>query len=277
MAEGGKISMREAIGAALRFVRGNIGFVAAIAGAGAFAHVTLLGTLAAAPLLLLPGLAAVWALLYAALTRAALGGPGAVRATLVRDAGRVAGSGAMVWFFFAIVALLAAYGAMAILIAPYAEEARAVKDNEAALTQLMQRAITERPDVLFWSMVAGFSVLLLLTSRLFLTAPASVDRNRIVVFESWKLTRGNLLRIVGARVVLLAPALIFAGALQSLVGMGMGLGVADPIALAQSAQANPAAFMVFYGAAQFIQIAVYTALEAGLSAALYRQLSPAQG
>lgn len=269
-----KLQVREAIGAALRFVRGNIGFVAAIAGAGAFAHVALLGMLAAVPVLLLPGFVATWALLYAALTRAALSGPDAVRGALVRDAGRVAGSGAMVWFFFAIVAIVTAYAAMTLVIAPYAEEARAVKDNEAALAHLMQRAIAEQPNVLFWSMIVGFSVLLLLTSRLFLTAPASVERSRIVVFESWNWTRGNLLRIVGARVVLLGPALIFAGALQSLVGMAMGLGVADPIALAQSAQANPAAFMAFYGSAQFIQIAVYIALEAGLSAALYRQLSP---
>ena len=275
MAEGGKVSMRDAIGAALRFARENIGFVAAVAGAGAIAHVVMLGALAAVPMLLLPCLAATWALLYAALTRAALNGPGAVRGTLLRDAGRLAGSGAIVWFFFAIVALVTAYGAMTLVIAPYAEEARAMKDNEEALTQLMQRAIAEQPDLLFWAMVVGFAALLLLTSRLFLTAPASVDRGRVVVFESWAWTRGNLLRIVGARVILLGPALIFAGALQSLVGMGMGLGVADPIALAQSAQANPAAFMVFYGAAQFIQIAAYFALEAGLSAALYRQLSPA--
>lgn len=276
MAEGGKVSMRDAIGAALRFVRENIGFVAAVAGAGAFAHVALLGTLAAVPVLLLPMWVATWALLYAALTRAALSGPDAVRGALLRDAGRVAGSGAMVWLMIAIVALVAAYGAMALVIAPYAEEVRAMKDNEEALTQLMQRAIAEQPTVLFWAMAAGFAALLLLTSRLFLTAPASVERRRVVVFESWAWTRGNLLRIVGTRVVLLGPALIFAGALQSLVGMGMGLGVADPIALAQSAQANPASFMVFYAAAQFIQIAVYTAFEAGLSAALYRQLSPMQ-
>jgi hypothetical protein len=268
-----KLSVRDSIGDALRFTRENWRFVFAVAGLGALAHVAALMT-GSLPFVMLAALVFVSAAIYAALTRAALSGPASVRASAIGDVGRVAGSGAIVGGFGAIVAVVSAYVAMAVLIAPYAEEAQRLKEDRAALEALMQRAASEQPSVILWALVIGGVLLLLLTSRLYLSAPASVDRARISVFESWGWTKGNLLRIAAARVVLLGPAVIFAGALQSLAGMGLGLGMADPVALAQSAQARPGMFILFYGLAQFMQIAVFTALEAGLSVAIYRRLAP---
>lgn len=268
------LSIYACVGEALRFVRGNWRFVLIAAAGGALTQTSLLVLLGFMPIVLLIGMLIAAAAVYAALTRAALSEPAAVRANLLADTRHGGFAGAIVGFFFALVAIVLVYGAMAVLIGPYVEQVNAVKDDEQALQQLLQRAIAEQPDVILWSGVIGFLLLLLLTSRLYLAVPASIERGRVVVFESWKWTKGALLRIVGARLLLLGPALIFAGALQSLVGMAMGLGVRDPIALAQSAQANPAMFLVFFALAQFLQIAVYTALEAGLSASLYRALKP---
>lgn len=268
------LSIYACVGEALRFVRENARFVASVAAIGALAQTSMLVLLGFVPLVLLIALIVAAAAAYAALTRAALNEPAAVRANLVSDTRHGGLAAAIVGFFFTLVTIIIAYGAMAILIAPYAEQANVVKEDEQALQQLMQRAVSEQPDVIFWSGLVGFVLLLLLTSRLYLAVPASIERGRVVVFESWTWTKGALLRIAGARVLLLGPALIFAGALQSLVGMAMSLGVRDPIALAQSAQANPAMFLVFFTLAQFLQIILYTALEAGLSTSLYRALKP---
>lgn len=268
-----RLSVRDSIGEALRFTREHWRFVLTVAGLGALAQVAAL-MLGILPFVMLAALVFVSAAIYAALTRAALSGPASVRAHAAGDTGRVAGAGAIVGGFGAIVALVTAYVAMAVLIAPFAEEAQGLKEDRAALEALMQRAVSEQPQVILWALVIGGVLLLLITSRLYLSAPASVDRARVSVFESWTWTKGNLLRIAGARVALLGPAMIFAGALQSLVGMGLGLGMADPVALAQSAQAKPALFIVFYALAQFMQIGVFTALEAGLSTAIYRRLAP---
>jgi hypothetical protein len=268
------LSIYACVGEALRFARANWRFVLAVAALGALGQTALLLLLGAVPPLLLVGLLLASIAVHAGLTRAALSGVDSVRGKIGADLRNGGIAMGIVGFLFAIVAIVLAYGAMAVLIAPYAEQAQAVRENEAALRALMERAVSEQSNVLIWSMIVGFAMLLLLTSRLYLALPASIDRGRVMVFETWTWTKGALLRIAGARLLLLGPALIFVGALQSLVGMAMGLGVRDPVALAQSAQANPAAFLFFFTTALFVQIAIYTALEAGLSASLYKALKP---
>ncbi|MGE0740834.1 MAG: hypothetical protein AB7O98_05775 [Hyphomonadaceae bacterium] len=266
--------IRDGIGAALRFVREDWRVVLTVAGIGAAAHVATLLLLGAIPILWLIGMALLSAAIHAALTRAALSGSSGVPGALPADTGRVFGAVAIVGFFFTLVAFMVAYVAMSVLIAPYAEEAKAAVDNQDAMTALLQRAVSEQPGVLFWSAIAGGAVLLLLTSRLYLAAPASVESGRIRVFESWRWTKGNLWRIVWARLALLAPALVFAGALQSLLGIVVGVGADNPLAMAERAAGNPFGFVAFYAGAHFLQISIYTALEAGLSVNLYRALKP---
>ena len=82
--------------------------------------------------------------------------------------------------------------------------------------------------------------------------------------------------MAGARILLLLPALLLTNALASLVGLGLGFTTDDLVALSNQARANPAMFAAFYGIALFFQIAVYAALEAGLSTALYRALKPSE-
>lgn len=265
----GRLPIRDSIGAALRFARGNWRFVLGVAALGAGAHTLALAGLGS-NLLWFPALIAVSGAVHAVLTRAALSGAPGAASTLAGDTGRTIAAGAMVGFFAAIIVLVLLYVSMAVLIAPYVEEAKGLLEDQAGLRALMERAVREQPAVLSWTLAIGALILLALTSRFYYAAPASIERGRILVFESWRSTKGAMWRVIAARIVLLGPALVLVGALQTLAGMVVGVNGADPAAMAAQAEANPLAFLTFYGAVQFLQIAIYTSLEAGLSASLYR-------
>lgn len=265
----GKLPIRDSIGAALRFARGNWRFVLGVAALGAGAHTLALAGLGS-NLLWFPALIAVSGAVHAVLTRAALSGAPGAASTLAGDTGRTIAAGAIVGFFAAMIVLVLLYVSMGVLIAPYVDEAKALLEDQAGLRALMERAVREQPAILSWTIGIGALIMLALTSRFYYAAPASIERGRILVFESWRSTKGAMWRVIAARVVLLGPALILVGALQSLAGMVVGVSGADPAAMAARAEANPLAFVAFYGVAQFLQIAIYTSLEAGLSASLYR-------
>jgi hypothetical protein len=119
------------------------------------------------------------------------------------------------------------------------------------------------------------AIWLLLTARLYLAAPASVDAGRVLTFETWRWTRGAVAPIMWARIMLLAPAYVFVSALDALIASLFGISAFDPAAVASMAQGNPLAFLAYVFATSFITIALYAALEAGLSTALYRVLNQA--
>jgi len=264
------VSIKDSVGEALRFVRAHWRFALVVGALGAAGLVLamLLGPLA---LIALP---VVLILCHTALISAALRGPGAVRARLASDALRVGGGMVIVGLIVGILVIATAYIAMAVLIAPYAEQARAAGEDQAQLEAVMRMAIAAQPHISPWALAIGGAVIFFFTSRLFLVAPASADRGRITVFESWRLSRGQTLRIMGARILLMAPAFILVGAVQSLLGAALGFQTADPGALMAQAGANPALFMMFFAVAAFVQLALFAALEAGLSTALYRRLAP---
>ncbi len=260
---------RDSIGAALAFVRNRWRLV--LAAAGALAGTQTLALLLTGPSLLTMvigvfGLAAV----YAIYTNAALGAAD-VRQDLPGHAGRLTLGMGMIAFFGFILMLMVVFVAMSVLIGPYTTEIEAVKENDAAVRAIMDRAIAERPDVILWSLIAGMALLFVVTTRFFLAAPATVDRKRILVFDSWRLTRGAFVRIALARIVLLGPAILLAYALFALMAMSIGQppDVAAQLVLGQGDRTTLA---LLNGGAIFFQTAVYSALEAGLSANLYRRL-----
>lgn len=263
---------RESIGAALNFVRGSWQTIALAAGAVALAQ-------AAAMLLTGPSLIWMAALIigfasaYALYLNAALGA-GEPRQGLAGHAGRLVLGMGMIGVFAFIVMLMVIFVAMSVLIAPYGAEIQAAGENEAAVQAIMERAIAAQPNVLMSSLAAGMALLFVLTTRFYFAAPATVERKRVTVFDSWRMTRGSFVRILTARVVLLGPALILAGALQSLAAMLLGAPT-DPASLLAYGQANRVGFALFYASAIFFQLAIFSALEAGLSANLYRALKPA--
>ena len=271
-----QVSVRRTVGDALAFVRAQWRIVLPLAGAAGL--IQTLTLLAFGPnLAWLVILTIVSAIVFGALIRTALSGPGEVRGNIVGDAGRVAGAVAIVGVIVAIVSITLLYVAMSVIIAPYADEVRAAGQDQAALSAIMQRAISAQPGTLFWAMTAWALVSFFLTSYFYLAAPASVDARRVIVFRSWQWTNRHILRVAGARILLLLPALLLTNALASIVGLGLGFTSDNLMALSTQARANPAMFAVFYGIALFFQIAVYAALEAGLSVALYRALKPSDG
>lgn len=268
----GKVPILLSAGEAVRFFREHWRFALIVGAAGGLAQgATMVALGPTLPGLFVLGLIAAG--VHASYLRRALG-LGAPTPLIV-DALRVFAAMAAVALVIGLLAFVVVYGAMVALIAPYAEEAQTVADNQEAMMALLNRAIAAQPHVLYIALAVGALAALLFTSRLYMATPATVDRKRIVLFESWALTKGNMLRVTGARLLTLGPAFVFVGAMQALVGAGFGLNVGDAAALAGQAQTAPALFAAFYGLAGAIQLTVFGALDAGLAAFLYKGLKPA--
>jgi len=276
-----QVSIRDCVGAALRFVRENLRFVAIVAGIGAVGAALIAAMASAVPqvgLLTSIGSTVLQAFVYAALTSAMLFGAAAVRPRLGGDGGRVWLAMAIIGVFMGIVIFVVSIPVVIALIAgplaPYAAELQSAGSDQAAVMTIMLRFMQENPVAVLMVTLFFFVVWFLLTSRLYLAAPASVDQKRVMTFETWSWTKGNMLRIIGARLMLLLPAYVLVFALSYLIGYAFGLDTTNAAAIAAVAAANPVAFLVYAAASAFVTFVLYNALEAGLSAAIYRALKP---
>ena len=273
MSEAGKVPVRESVGAALRFLGDNWRYAALVGAAAAAAQtffLLLLGALSA-PFTVLVTAGSYGLFLVIALGRT----DGRTFGAFTRNAARIVAAMAIVGFLLAVIGVVAFFVATSVLMAPYAQELQAAGENEAAIQAIAERAMLERPGVTQGVLVVALAIWFWLSSRLYLAAPATVDRQRITVFESWVWTRGNLFGVMATRFVVLAPAAALIVALQLLVARAFGFSPFDLQGMATAAQANPAGFVVFFAVSQFIQIGFFSAIEAGLSAYLYRGLRPA--
>jgi hypothetical protein len=274
MAENGRVPIRESAGHAVRFAVEQWRPILAVAAISALvqgASFLLLGLNLIWLVIMLVSTAAV----TAALVALALDGPAGMAQRIVADTARIIASSAIIGFFMAIIVFLIIYVAMSVLIAPFAAEAKAAAEDQVRMAEIMSQAIESQPNVLLWAGLIGAVILFVLTTRFYLVAPASVDLKRIVVFNSWTWTRGNVMRIIAARLILLLPALFLTGAVQTLIALATGAPNGDPVQLAAMSQSNVLGFSLFYAGAAFTQIALYSSLEAGLSTYLYRGLKPA--
>ncbi len=274
----------DSVGGALRFARHEWRTVLIAAGCGALFSVVFAISEGAAPTLnpLVGILAmAVQAFIYAALTSAALR-PGLQRFD-VSDGVRLWAAMIIVGFFlFLIFLVLMVFGAMALLGGPMAhllpqlEQASANPDvaaGQAAASALFARFYADNPAPIVAFLAFYAIIWLLVTSRIYLAAPATVDQKRILTLETWKWTSGATLRVAGARLMLLAPAYVLVWTLTYLVGRLLGI---DPINV-EDAQVRTPNYVVFAAIFSFLTTATYLALEAGLSSALYRALKPSDG
>jgi hypothetical protein len=278
----GNVPIFESVGAAMRYVRENLRFIAAVAGVGAAVTTAVSALTLALPAIgLLTGLAStfVHASVYAAFLGAFLYGPAALGGRLFPDGGRVWAAMAVIGFFLFIVFFVLTIPVMIILfagpLAPYLPELQSAGGDQQAVMEVMTRFAEENPGALLAVTLFYGVIWLLLTSRLYLAAPASVEQGRILTFETWKWTKGATLRITGARLLLLAPANILAGALGYLVGRLVGVDALNPASSAAAAAGNPVGFLFYLLAASFITFVLYSSLEAGLSSYMYRGLKPA--
>lgn len=281
MSEAGKVPVRESVGAALRLVRENANFVGTVAlvSAVAMAVITLVSNFAG-PFSIFLSAAALFvsAASYGALTESALDGPGAARAKLWANGMRVLGAMLVVGLFMFIVSLVLIIAISVMLgpvLTPYAAELARVQQDSIAGMALLTRMLQENPAPFAVATLFFGAVWLMVTSRVFLAAPASVARGRIITFETWAWTKGNMLRICAARIMLLGPAYVLVTALSQLFGVAVGTNVMSPAAFATFAAGNVLGASVFVFANTLVNLAVFSSLEAALSAYLYRGLKPA--
>ena len=280
---GSNVPIRESVGAALRFVRENIRFIAGASVAGA-AALTLIGGLnLAAPQFgfvtaIVSGV--VQAMVYAVFLGASLFGSADVRTRWPNDGMRVWAAMAIIGFFLFIVMFVASIIASIVMavgpLAPYLGDLESGGSDQAAVLAVMVRFAEENPiPVLLLTLYFG-AIWILLTSRLYVAAPATVDQQRILSFETWKWTEGAMLRITAARLLVLLPANLFVGAISHLFGRLIGINTLDPATTVAAASSNPAGYLAFVFVTGALTLALYSALEAGLSSYLYRGLKPAE-
>jgi hypothetical protein len=282
----GKVPIFESVQAALSFARTQ--FMAFAPAAAIVALIALAPNVAAAqatvksdPLgsaLAYAALSALGAIFFAAALRAGLQLPGTGPAVLGMRFGAdelrlMAAMGVVGFFLFIVftVGLIPAFALFASALAPFMEELKAAGSDQAAATAILRRAVEANPAI-FIGVLAGYMFLwMALTSRLYLAAPATVEDKAVRSFETWAWTKGNMLRIIAARTVLLAPAFFAAGLIQS--ALAAALGVDSDALPAGLAAWQPNALIVTFISA-FASLLLYSLLEAGLSAYLQRGLRP---
>ncbi len=278
----GVVPVRESVGAALRFVRENVRFIVSVALIYAIVSTLIAGLTLSVPqlgVLTMVANGVVQAFCYGALTAGALFGVDTVRSRWHRDGWRVWSSMVVVGFFMTIVMFVITIPVTIALVAgplgSYAPELQAAGSDQDAVMRIMVRFVEENPMAILVTALFFFVVWLLLTSRLYLAAPASVEAGRILTFETWKWTRGATLRITWARFMLLVPAYALMFALTALFGRIFGFNVLDGASMQAAVAANPIGVVIFEFITSFIVLALYSPLEAGLSAYLYKGLKPA--
>jgi len=265
--------MQDSVGAALGSVRQNwrgVLFTAAI-GALATTAIQMLGGLApSAPYLTIAAALFASAMIYSVFIGMALrGGQPRLRPS---EGLRVFSAMAVVGFFLAIVGFVLSIVSAIILVAgPYASLSReisAASGDRDAVNRLAQQMFAQNPAPIVVIGVFYLLVWFYLTTRLYLAAPASVDRGRILSFETWSWTKGATLKIMGARAMLIGPAFVLTFALTYLLSRAAGIALFD--ASGGSPQPGPA--LAFAIITAFLGYLVSDALSANLSSALYRDL-----
>lgn len=270
-----QVSARENVGSALRFVREHWRLVAVMAAVGAALTAALVALSQSSPLVAIFADVANWlvqAFVFAALVKAALGDTKRVEAG---DGLRMFAAMVVVGFFLFLAFFVLMIPGAIVLIAgpmsPYLADMQAAGQDQAAMMRVMTRFAQENPAPLI-AFFAFYGILwFLLTSRLYLAAPATADARRVRTFDTWRWTRGMTLKIAGARIMLLAPAFVLMAALTYLAARALGI---DPTSATQ--RPPLLLFTAYVGIDRILFFATYLALEAGLSTALYRALKPSE-
>ncbi|HVY86679.1 MAG TPA: hypothetical protein VG943_16215 [Caulobacterales bacterium] len=252
--------------------------VAGFAGAVFSSLLSLLSVVAtsAAPVWTLLSIV-VSAFVYAALIGGALQGPSGLSQRVATEGWRMLGAMAVVGFFLFIVfvvAIVADAFILAFAAADYLPQLQAAGEDPTRVFEVMTRFAQARPGVPIAVFLLNAFVWMALTSRLYLAAPATYEAQRILTFDTWPWTKGNMLRILAARLLLLLPVYLITQALGVGVNLALTPNMLDAEALQAAVRASPALFAVLSVVIEFVQFAVYFALEAALSVQVYRVLRP---
>ena len=265
--------VQDSVGTALHYVRSNwqnivvIGVIAALAAT----TVQMIGGLAPnLPFLTIGVVLLLNALIYAIFVGLALRGQ-PLRFIWSEGVRLFAAMGVIAFFLCIVGFVLAMVGGVILLSGPYASylpEVSRASGDQAAVNQILMRMWVQNP----WPMVAlgafYFAAWFYLTTRLYLAGPATIDRGRILTFETWSWTKHAALKVAGARALLVGPAFVLTFALTYLIGRAAGIDLFNMSAPAPQAGAAFAFAIV----SAFINYCVSDAISAGLSTALYRDL-----
>ena len=264
--------IQDSVGAALHSVRQNWQAVLITAAIGALATtaVQMLGGLAPTlPYLTILVMLAVSAMIYSVLIGLALRG-GQPRLVLP-EAARLFAAMAIIGFFFAIAGLvLAIVGSIVLVAGPYASMSpqMSAAGDQNAVNRLLEQMLGQNPWPIVTLCGVYFVIWFYLTTRLYLAAPASIDRGRILTFETWSWTKRDVLKIMGARAMLVAPAYVLTTALSYLLGRAVGIDMFN----LSAAEPGPGAALIFAIVSAFLNVAIADAAGAALATALYRDL-----
>ncbi len=273
-----QVPIQQSVGAALRFAVDQWRPIAVYSAYGAAATVALAAFSAAVAAMGIVAsvlTTAVQAAIYGLFLAVFLGLP---TRDWLRRGGSVWAAMAVVAFFLCIVFLVLSLPVSMIMLAgplaPYADDLQAAGGSEAAVMEVMLRFAEAQPIPILLMLLFFGAVWMILTSRLYLAAPATAEQGRILTFETWRWTKGATLGIIGARLLLLVPAYALVTALAYLVAALFGFNPFDAASIAAIAQNNLIVFLLYVGIRSFVQFVAFMALEAGLSAYLYRGLRP---
>src|SRR6185503_4950944 len=204
--------IKDSVGGALRFLREQWRFVFTLSAAGAIASalMTALSLVPALGIFATLGSGLVQAGVYAALIGAVLFGPATLRNRWLADGGRVWSAMVIVGFLLYIVFFVLSIPVMIVLaagpLAAYQQALERAGQDPNAVMEIFTRFATENPGAVLAVLLFFGAVWFFLTSRLYFAAPATVDAGRLLTLETWNWTRGHVLKIIAARLMLLLPA-----------------------------------------------------------------------
>lgn len=213
---------------------------------------------------------------FAYFIRVAFGTTGTQR--LVTDGARVWAALSIIGFFLLIVTIVAGIpGSLlfATALQGYEQEITASQGDALATMSILMRAFAENPAPFLFLIVVFGAIWMMLTSRLYLAAPATIADSKVRTFETWPLTKDNMLRIIAVRLLLLLPTWFVVSLIQGGAIGAMGVAMGNPSVMAALAQQEPVRFFAVALANVLPQLLIYLPLEAGLSAFLYKGLKPA--
>jgi hypothetical protein len=268
--------IQDSVGTALRFVREHWRgvLITGVVGALATTAMQMLGAMmSGVPLLTMLLVLIVAALIYAVYVGLALRG-GQPR-FVWREGLRLFSAMAIIAFFMGIVTFVFALLCGVVLVSgPYASflpQLQNAAGDADVMNRIGEQMFRQNPWPIVVLGLLYLTIWFYLTTRLYLAAPATIDRGRILTFETWSWSKHNVLRIAGARAILIAPAFVLATALSYLLGRTLGIDMF-------SETANPplASALVFTISSVFFGNVISNALGAGLSTALYRDLGGSQ-
>ena len=277
----GKAPIQQSIRAAFEGWRQDVpGLVPYAAAVGAFTGVVtaMIGAPAGgnplSALILQALLGAGVAAFFARALRPAVGRPGGPVGAVFADALRVYGSMLIIGFFLMLVfgvALIPAVAVLGVVLEPYQARLEAAESDIGAQLPIFQEAMQAQPGVFLGLLLVYGFLWMAMTSRLYLAAPASVDLGRVMSFETWRWTQGNMLRIIAVRLLLLVPVFFAAGLVGNVLASLVGVQTSE---LGAVQAPNAALLALAQAGTTFVTLLVHSGLEARLSGYLYQGLKP---